>query len=177
MKFSTVAGALSDRKAMVMSPAVVAMTATSAAAEAGAGVAGATVLDSLPQAERSSEKAAASAGRNLRMAGWMPGWSGVSRAKAPPVFPKLRRFGTNRLPCRRPGIRVSPRMRIFVNDEPREVNAGDETVGALMRASGLSSPEGVAVAVNDGVVPRPQWATRALNDGDRVLVIRATQGG
>ena len=68
-------------------------------------------------------------------------------------------------------------MRIFVNDEPRELNAGEATVAALMAGSGLPSLDGVAVAVNDGVVPRSQWTGRPLNDGDRVLVIRATQGG
>ncbi len=68
-------------------------------------------------------------------------------------------------------------MRIFVNDEPREVGSGEATVTALMGASGLPSLDGVAVAVNDGVVPRSQWPRRTLIDGDRVLVIRATQGG
>lgn len=68
-------------------------------------------------------------------------------------------------------------MRIFVNDEPREVSAGETTVQALMGAAGLPSLDGVAVAVNDGVVPRSHWARLELNDGDRVLVIRATQGG
>lgn len=68
-------------------------------------------------------------------------------------------------------------MRVFVNDEPREYASRGATVEALMRDSGLPSLDGVAVAVNDGVIPRPQWASRSLNDGDRVLVIRAAQGG
>lgn len=68
-------------------------------------------------------------------------------------------------------------MRVFVNDEPRDVASGDATVETLMRDSGLPSLDGVAVAVNDGVIPRGQWSGRTLADGDRVLVIRATQGG
>ena len=68
-------------------------------------------------------------------------------------------------------------MRIFVNDESREVNAGEATVATLMGAAGLPSFDGVAVAVNDTVVPRPSWTACSLNEGDRVLVIRATQGG
>ncbi len=68
-------------------------------------------------------------------------------------------------------------MRIFLNDEPREVNAGEATVAGLLTCVGLPSLDGVAVAVNDGVVPRSRWAQHALADGDRVLVIRATQGG
>ena len=39
------------------------------------------------------------------------------------------------------------------------------------------APRGVAVAVNDEVVPRTQWASRRLNAGDTVEIVRATQGG
>ncbi|MDF3058273.1 MAG: hypothetical protein K0R17_2488, partial [Rariglobus sp.] len=30
---------------------------------------------------------------------------------------------------------------------------------------------------NDAVVPRSPWPTRPLADGERILVIQATQGG
>lgn len=36
---------------------------------------------------------------------------------------------------------------------------------------------GIAVAVNDVVVPRSQWATTRLMHNDKVLLIRATRGG
>lgn len=68
-------------------------------------------------------------------------------------------------------------MLVFVNDAPRDLAPDETTVAALMRSAGLPSLDGVAVAVNDGVVPRPSWENRALVAGDRVLVIRATQGG
>lgn len=68
-------------------------------------------------------------------------------------------------------------MRIFVNDEPRDLDAADATVDRLMAGLGLPSLDGVAVAVNDGVTPRARWAEVVLAEGDRVLVIRATQGG
>lgn len=38
-------------------------------------------------------------------------------------------------------------------------------------------PHGVAVAVNDEVVPRADWPHRALADGDVVEVVTAVQGG
>ena len=68
-------------------------------------------------------------------------------------------------------------MRIFVNDEPRDLGAGEATVEGLMAGLGLPSFDGVAVAVNDGVTPRARWASTVFSEGDRVLVIRATQGG
>jgi sulfur carrier protein len=40
-----------------------------------------------------------------------------------------------------------------------------------------SGSTGVAVAVNDDVVPRASWSTTALRPGDRVEVLTAVQGG
>ena len=37
--------------------------------------------------------------------------------------------------------------------------------------------DGVAVAVNEEIVPRSGWAGRELHDGDRIEVVRAAQGG
>ncbi|MFC4224583.1 sulfur carrier protein ThiS [Lysinibacter cavernae] len=36
---------------------------------------------------------------------------------------------------------------------------------------------GIAAAVNDAVVPRSIWADHTLNDGDRVEILTAVQGG
>jgi len=65
---------------------------------------------------------------------------------------------------------------IFVNDAPRAL-AGPTMLLELVRDLGLAERKGVAVAVNGGVVVRATWPTHALADGDRVLIIRATQGG
>jgi sulfur carrier protein len=65
---------------------------------------------------------------------------------------------------------------VLVNDEAHTLQ-GPETLGALLRRLGHSGLRGVAAAVNGSVVPRSAWESRALADGDRVLVIRATQGG
>jgi len=67
-------------------------------------------------------------------------------------------------------------LTIFVNDLPRSL-AGSGTVRELIRELGFEGRKGVAVAVNGGVVPRSAWPARVLADGDRVLVIQATQGG
>jgi sulfur carrier protein len=72
--------------------------------------------------------------------------------------------------------RVAVSVAIIVNDEPRSLN-GDATIAALASELGLTDRKGVAIAVNGSVVPRSAWSTHALSDGDRVLVIRATQGG
>ncbi|MFF4042610.1 sulfur carrier protein ThiS [Streptomyces sp. NPDC001816] len=64
---------------------------------------------------------------------------------------------------------------ISVNGERHQVAPGtalDALVKTLTRA-----PSGVAAAVNETVVPRAQWATTALTEGDRVEVLTAVQGG
>jgi sulfur carrier protein len=65
---------------------------------------------------------------------------------------------------------------IFVNDRPHAL-AAPATLEALLGGLGLSSRPGIAAAVNGEVAPRASWGSRALGEGDRVLVIRATQGG
>ena len=65
---------------------------------------------------------------------------------------------------------------VRVNDRPQAVS-GDGTLMALMAELGLAQRRGVAAAVNGVVVPRAEWPARPLAEGDRVILIRATQGG
>ena len=75
-------------------------------------------------------------------------------------------------------------MRIFINDQPHDV-ATDETLASVVGKLGVVDSttdcmvggRGVAIAINGEVVPRATWSTRVLVEADRVLVIRATQGG
>ncbi|MER8221867.1 sulfur carrier protein ThiS [Streptomyces sp. NPDC094143] len=66
-------------------------------------------------------------------------------------------------------------MNISVNGEPRDVRPGtalDTVVQSL-----TASPSGVAAALNETVVPRAQWPSTPLTEGDRVEVLTAVQGG
>jgi sulfur carrier protein len=65
---------------------------------------------------------------------------------------------------------------IVLNDRPHEL-ARPATLLALMGGLGLAGRRGVAAAVNGEFVPRAAWESRALAERDRVIVIRATQGG
>lgn len=67
-------------------------------------------------------------------------------------------------------------MTIRVNDQPRAV-ADAATLQDLLVSLALAERRGLAVAVNDEVVPRGAWPKRALAEADHVLVIQATQGG
>ncbi len=71
---------------------------------------------------------------------------------------------------------ASASIRVSVNDLPRELQR-TATVSALLADLGLAGRNGIAVAVNGTVVARAGWQSRQLSEGDRVLVIEATQGG
>jgi sulfur carrier protein len=64
---------------------------------------------------------------------------------------------------------------LVVNGATTEVEAG-ATVASLVEQLGRD-PRGVAVAVNEAVVPRRAWPATSLRPGDRVEVLRAAQGG
>ena len=66
-------------------------------------------------------------------------------------------------------------MKVWINGEAREAADG-VSVAEVVAAHGV--PErGVAVAVDDEVVPRASWPSVALADGARVEVLTAVQGG
>lgn len=69
-----------------------------------------------------------------------------------------------------------PSLGILVNDQHRSLAAPASLLG-LLADLGLEKTRGVAAAVNGEVVPRSAWDRRMLADGDKVLLIRATQGG
>jgi sulfur carrier protein len=65
-------------------------------------------------------------------------------------------------------------MRIELNGEAHETEV--TTVAALLQEQ--NAPErGVAIALNGQVVRRAEHATTAINEGDRLEIIRAVQGG
>ena len=70
------------------------------------------------------------------------------------------------------------RFSITVNGEPHQLAPEDAaSVEALLRSLAVASKRGVAVALDDEVVPRSRWAETAVQDGARVEIIQATQGG
>ncbi len=67
-------------------------------------------------------------------------------------------------------------IHIHVNDADRSVTCGTGLL-SLLEEMALAGRQGLAVAVNAEVVPCSRWAERRLQEGDRVLVIQASQGG
>ncbi len=68
-------------------------------------------------------------------------------------------------------------MTILLNGEKRELAPGT-TVRTLLEVLEVpAGARGVAVAVDAEVVPRGEWETTELDEGARVEVLRAIQGG
>lgn len=67
-------------------------------------------------------------------------------------------------------------MNIFLNNKEISLETSAPTVACLIESQGLPSV-GVAVAVNNKVIPGKEWSATPLNEGDKVTVITAVCGG
>jgi sulfur carrier protein len=68
-------------------------------------------------------------------------------------------------------------VNITVNGEPRQLPAG-ATVASVMELLDVTpGARGVAIALDEEIVTRGQWAHTALHEDARVEVVAAIQGG
>lgn len=68
------------------------------------------------------------------------------------------------------------RMNVFMNQQAYALESGNSLL-ALLTEQNLADKKGIAVALNNQVVPRAKWADCHLSENDKVVVITATQGG
>ena len=69
------------------------------------------------------------------------------------------------------------RLTVILNGRPRELPLG-ATLEQAVTASGAPEPHrGVAAAVDGEVVPSGRWQSHRLEEGQRVEVVLAVQGG
>ena len=67
-------------------------------------------------------------------------------------------------------------MKVTVNNKSYEVEE-NIALNILLAEIKILSTKGIAVAVNNSVVPRTQWTKHIINENDNILIIKATQGG
>ena len=67
-------------------------------------------------------------------------------------------------------------MIVFVNHTSIDV-AQKANVARVLEQAQITTTKGIAVAVNNAVVPKAEWQTKTLNENDKITIIRATQGG
>lgn len=68
-------------------------------------------------------------------------------------------------------------MTVIINGKPTELPYA-LTLAELLIQNGISPDQrGVAIAFNDEVVVKSQWNKLTVQEGDRLEIVRATQGG
>ena len=68
-------------------------------------------------------------------------------------------------------------MELTINHQKKEFNHLPSSLEVLMQLEAPGKSKGIAVAVNNLVIPKTSWADTMLRDKDSILIITATQGG
>ena len=67
-------------------------------------------------------------------------------------------------------------MEVQVNKQLHQTEEGAKLT-QLLSTLGFEETRGLAVAINDFVVPKVRWDEYQLKPNDNITIIRATQGG
>jgi len=67
-------------------------------------------------------------------------------------------------------------MTILINNEHKVVPDGT-TVSEVVHTILQLSPAGIAIAINDTIVPKHLWKSSCIQSNDKMLVIKACSGG
>lgn len=51
------------------------------------------------------------------------------------------------------------------------------TVQQLLNIQIPEKQKGIAIAINNNIVSKAEWATKIITNNDNILIIKATQGG
>jgi sulfur carrier protein len=68
-------------------------------------------------------------------------------------------------------------MQLTINHTLRHFDILPETLEVLLAIELPQKRKGIAVALNNRIIPQSFWAETILNNKDSVLIITATQGG
>ena len=66
-------------------------------------------------------------------------------------------------------------MNLLINSVPKQFSG--KNISELVKTLNMSNTNGIALAVNEKVISKPDWEKFQLNDNDKILIIKATQGG
>ena len=68
-------------------------------------------------------------------------------------------------------------MIIKVNGEKTEFEEDLSLIQLLLNYNISIETQGVAIALNESIIPRLRWVDVILNDGDEIEIVWASQGG
>jgi sulfur carrier protein len=67
-------------------------------------------------------------------------------------------------------------MNIYINNKQEHLGAG-VNIAEMLDSIRCTDTKGIAIALNEVVVPRNIWSSTILNEHDQILIIKATPGG
>lgn len=68
-------------------------------------------------------------------------------------------------------------MELKINQQTKQFNAESLSVQSLLDLEIPNKQNGIAVAINNTIVPKINWNQHLLHETDEILIISATQGG
>lgn len=68
-------------------------------------------------------------------------------------------------------------MEIKVNNQIKKITSNSLTVQTLLDLEIPNRQNGIALAINNVVVPKSNWNSHYIKEKDEILIISATQGG
>lgn len=68
-------------------------------------------------------------------------------------------------------------MELKINNQTKQFTADSLTVQALLDLEIPLKQNGIAIAINNTVIPKSNWNSHPIKETDDILIISATQGG
>ncbi len=68
-------------------------------------------------------------------------------------------------------------MELKINNQTKQFAANSLTVQALLDLEIPVKQNGIALAINNTIIPKSDWNSHLIKETDDILIISATQGG
>ena len=68
-------------------------------------------------------------------------------------------------------------MELKINNQTKQFATDSLTVQALLNLEIPEKQNGIALAINNTVIPKSDWNSHLIKENDDILIISATQGG
>lgn len=68
-------------------------------------------------------------------------------------------------------------MQISVNGVNKNIESEFLNLEQVLIYENIYNSEGIAVAVNENIIPRSEWKKYQIQNNDKIIIIKAVQGG
>ncbi|MBU2916260.1 sulfur carrier protein ThiS [Reichenbachiella agariperforans] len=68
-------------------------------------------------------------------------------------------------------------MKFKLNNEEQILQDDHTQLTSVLKKKNLYIERGIAVAINDEILPKSNWEEYLIQENDNILIITATQGG